>query len=122
MSECVKEQDLIMIYSNKLPAAFARVDRIRPDVKKGWWLVDMTVLNVPIRGMSWLVDTDHIHGAEFTLRGVPHRMEVIPPAVWVDQPMNDGNIPITVPIDPIPPKSEPREGSGKVLSMFDRRK
>jgi len=74
------EQDLILIYVQDQPAFYARVEKIIADVKKGWWRVTMLVLQVPLKMATWIIDEEQIRGADFTMGGIPIRIErVIPP-------------------------------------------
>lgn len=71
------EQDLILVYVEEKPAFFARVERIKPDVKKNWWRVTMLVLQLPVKLVTWIIDNEQIRGADFTMGGIPIRMEKV---------------------------------------------
>jgi len=71
------ENDIILIYIEDRPAIFARVEKIYPDVKPGWWRVKLLILQVPVVTTIWILDNDQIRGAEFTMNGTPIRIEVV---------------------------------------------
>jgi len=71
------EQDLILIYVEEKPAFFGRVEKITPDVKKNWWRVAMLVLQIPVKIVTWILDDDQIRGADFTMSGIPVRIEKV---------------------------------------------
>jgi hypothetical protein len=91
--------DLVLVYLDHKPAFYARIDDINPDVKKGWYQVEFYVLTLPPQTLVWILEEDHIRGAEFTMGGRPVRLA------------------------PVPPKSEPQpdtpgpEGKGKVIPL-----
>lgn len=74
------EKDLILIYIENKPAFFARIEKITPDHKRGWWRLQLLVLQVPLLVTTWILDEEQIRGADFTMGGTPVRIEkVIPP-------------------------------------------
>ncbi len=76
----VFEKDLILIYIENRPAFFARIEKITPDHKRGWWRLQLLVLQVPLLVTTWILDEEQIRGADFTMGGTPVRIEkVIPP-------------------------------------------
>ena len=72
-------QDLVLIHLENKPAFFARVEDINPDIKRGWWQVKLFILTIPMKVVTWIIDEDQIRGADFTMGGVPVRIEKVTP-------------------------------------------
>jgi hypothetical protein len=74
------EQDLVLIHIKDKPAFYARVEEITADVKPKWWQVKLLILTLPLNVVRWIIDNEQIRGAEFTMGGIPIRIEkVVPP-------------------------------------------
>jgi hypothetical protein len=71
--------DLVLVYLEQHPAFYARIDGISPDVKKGWYQVELLVLTVPPQNLVWILEEPHLQGEEFTMGGRPVRLALIPP-------------------------------------------
>jgi hypothetical protein len=71
------EGDLALVLVENKPAFFARVERIDADRKVGWWQVKLLILNLPLKVVTWVLDDEQIRGADFTMGGVPVRLEKI---------------------------------------------
>ncbi|OQX87513.1 hypothetical protein B6D60_03740 [candidate division KSB1 bacterium 4484_87] len=71
------ENDLVLIYIENKPSLFARVEKIYADVKPNWWRVKLLVLQVPVFVTTWILDNDQIRGGDFTINGVPMRVELV---------------------------------------------
>lgn len=71
--------DLVLVHLDRRPAFFARVNDITPDVKKGWYQVELLALTLPPQTLMWILEEGHIQGEEFTMGGRPVRLEPIPP-------------------------------------------
>jgi hypothetical protein len=69
--------DLALVHVEHKPAFFSRVESIDPDHKRGWWRVKLLVLNLPLKVATWVLDNDQICGGDFTMGGVPVRLEKI---------------------------------------------
>ncbi len=69
------ENDVILVYIQNQPAFFARVEKIAADKRKGWWQVTLLILNIPLTTITWIVDDEQIRGDEFTMQGIPVRIE-----------------------------------------------
>jgi hypothetical protein len=79
--EAIAPNDIVLVHFENKPAFFARVERIDPDYKRGWWHVKFFVLALPMQTITWIIDDEQIRGADFTMGGVPVRIEkVVPPA------------------------------------------
>jgi len=78
--EALAPNDIVLVHFENKPAFFARVERIDPDYKRGWWHVKIFVLALPMQVITWIIDDEQIRGADFTMQGVPVRIEkVVPP-------------------------------------------
>lgn len=104
----VAEKEVILLHIGGTPETFARVERIEPDVKEGWWQVDFLLLTIPPQNVSWVIAEPHMAGAQFSIGATPIRLEPVPSA------------------PPEQPKVETRvEGEGsrpgaKVIPLFGR--
>jgi hypothetical protein len=79
--EAIAPNDIVLVHFENKPAFFARVERIDPDYKRGWWRVKLFVLALPMQVITWIIDDEQIRGADFTMGGIPVRIEkAIPPA------------------------------------------
>lgn len=73
--------DLVLALVENKPAFFARIEKIDPDIKARWWHVKLLILNLPLKVVTWILDNEQIRGADFTMGGVPVRLEkVVAPA------------------------------------------
>jgi len=80
-TKSIIENDIILIHIENKPSFFARVEKIYPDLKPGWWRVKLLILQVPVIIATWILDNEQIRGAEFTMNGTPVRIEkIVPPA------------------------------------------
>jgi hypothetical protein len=78
--EPIIENDLILVHIQNQPAFFARIEQISPDTKKNWWQVTLLALQLPVQHFTWILDENQIRGEDFTMGGIPVRIEkVIPP-------------------------------------------
>jgi hypothetical protein len=71
--------DLVLVHLDRKPSFFARINDITPDVKRGWYQVELLVLALPPQTLVWILEETHIQGEEFTMGGRPVRLELIPP-------------------------------------------
>jgi len=71
--------DLVLVHLDRKPAFYARVNDITPDVKRGWYRVELLVLSLPSQTLVWILEETHLQGEEFTLGGRPVKLELIPP-------------------------------------------
>ena len=69
------ENDVVLVYMDEQPAFFARVEKIIPDVKSGWWQITFLLLQIPLVTFTWILDNEQIRGADFTIKGTPVRIE-----------------------------------------------
>ena len=71
------ENDLILVNVHGKPGFFGRVEKIVPYMKKKWWQITLLILQVPVHKVTWTLDDNQIRGQEFTMGGVPIRMEIV---------------------------------------------
>ncbi|MGD0216986.1 MAG: hypothetical protein ABSC45_05690 [Desulfobaccales bacterium] len=71
--------DLVMVHHDRQPAFYARINDIVPDVKRGWYQVELLLLTLPSQVMTMILEESHLGGEEFTMGGRPVRLELIPP-------------------------------------------
>jgi hypothetical protein len=91
--------DLVLVHLDQKPAFYARIDDISPDVKRGWYQVELLLLTLPLQSIVWILEESHINGEEFTMGGRPVRLELIPP-----KPQPE-------------PESSPPPGKGKLIPL-----
>ncbi len=94
--------DLVLVHLDRKPAFFARLNDISPDVKRGWYQVDLLVLSLPPQSIVWILEEAHINGEEFTMGGRPVRLELIPPKA------------------PPEPETTPPPDKGKVIRLVPK--
>lgn len=75
----IAPNDIVLVHIENQPAFFARVERIDPDYKRGWWHVKFFVLALPMQVITWIIDDEQIRGGDFTMGGVPMRIEKVDP-------------------------------------------
>ena len=71
--------DLVLVHLDRQPAFYARINDINPDVKRGWYQVELLMLALPPQTLVWILEESHIEGEEFTMGGRPVQLELIPP-------------------------------------------
>ncbi len=69
--------DVVLIYYREEPTFFARIDSIEPDIKKGWFRVQLLVLTIPLETIAWILREEYINGVPFTMEGKPLRIEAV---------------------------------------------
>ena len=91
--------DLVLVHLDQKPAFFARLNDITPDVKRGWYQVELLVLSLPPQPVVWILEESQINGEEFTMGDRSVRLELIPPK-------------------PLPePETSPPSGKGKIIPL-----
>ena len=107
--------DIVLIYMEDQPQAFARVEAIEPDVKPDWYHVKLLLLQIPLMVVTWILRDVYIEGETFTMEGKAMRLErVVSPEV-----------PIAVPKDSTEMGGKENGGDakrGKVISLTDLKK
>jgi hypothetical protein len=80
--EQIQPGDMMLIYIDHRPGFFARAEELVPDVKNGWWQVRILPIgmdNLDYKTIVWILDEDQIRGGDYTMSGIPMRIEKIPP-------------------------------------------
>ena len=101
--------DLVLIYAQDKPQAFARIEAIEPDIKRGWYHVSLMLLQVPVTVVTWILRDVYINGESFTMEGKPMRLEKVVS-------------PLENKLTKAPPPVAPANGGGKVISLKDLKK
>ena len=100
-----QQGEVLLVYMNDEPTFFTRVESINPDAKKGWWQLTLLILALPLKIMTWTLDSDQMRGQTFTLKGVPVEIRrVQAPAAGNFTKSHDMNS---------------RSSDNNVISMFD---
>ncbi|MDD2366869.1 MAG: hypothetical protein PHN84_11955 [Desulfuromonadaceae bacterium] len=108
--------DVVLVYVDDKPGFYARIDEITPDVKPGWWQVQLLVLTFPLQVFTWILDEFQLEGADFTMGGTPLRMEMLVSPIELERAEKEKN-------DREQAQKERIEaGAPKVISLQDRRK
>lgn len=66
--------DIVLIYMEGSPLAFARIESIDPDHKRGWFHVKLLLLQVPLQVVTWILRDAYIDGEIFTMGGKEMRL------------------------------------------------
>ena len=106
------ENDIVLIYFEDKPLAFARIEEIEPDHKPNWYHVRMLLLQMPVQVVTWILRDAYIDGGEFTMNGKRMRLEKV-------QVPEEAAAPEALP----EPKASARDSAGaKVFSLADLKK
>lgn len=70
------EGDIVLIYHKDQPSVYGRIEAIRPDIKKDWYQVTLTLLTIPHQVVTWILRAEYINGAPFTMGG--NAMKIVP--------------------------------------------
>jgi hypothetical protein len=68
------EGDIVLIYHKDQPSVYGRIEAIRPDIKKDWYQVTLTLLTIPHQVVTWILRAEYINGAPFTMGGNTMKM------------------------------------------------
>ena len=68
---------VIIVYVDDEPGFFARVERVQPDRKKGWWQLTFLMLAIPLKSMSWVLDDEQMRGQPFTMNEVAMQIKQV---------------------------------------------
>jgi hypothetical protein len=71
------EGKVILIYYKDQATAYARIESIGPDIKKGWYQVTLLLLTIPAQTVTWILRESYVDGAPFTMGGIPVRLEEV---------------------------------------------
>jgi hypothetical protein len=104
------ENDLVLIYLEDKPLAFARIESILPDSKKDWYHVRLLLL--PLQVVTWILKDAYINGSEFTMNGKRMRLQKVESPVEPESSDSPG--------DKETKKEASRKNKGaKVISLND---
>ncbi len=71
------ENDIVLIHLEGSPLAFARIESIDPDIKRGWFQVKFLLLQIPLQVVTWILRDAYINGEVYTMGGKEMRIEKI---------------------------------------------
>ena len=69
--------EVVLIYYEDKPAAFARIESIKPDIKKDWYQITLLMLTIPTQMFTWILRESYIDGEPFTMGGRALRLETV---------------------------------------------
>jgi hypothetical protein len=69
--------DIVLIHLEDKPISFARIERIDPDIKPGWFKIKFFLLQIPLQSVVWILRAAYINGTEFTMSGKRMRIEQV---------------------------------------------
>jgi hypothetical protein len=111
--------DIVLIYVEDKPMAFARIEDIQPDMKRGWFQIKLLILQIPPTIVTWILKEIYINGGEYTMGGQKMRIEK------VVVPDTDPKVP-AAPIKDSESdklnKDKPKDPNSKVISLADIKK
>jgi hypothetical protein len=108
------ENDIVLIYFENQPLAFARIEEILPDKKKDWYHVRLLILQLPLQTVTWILKDAYINGQDFTMDGKKMRLEKIIAPREETPPSKD-----KAKKDTKPPSSD--AGKGNIISLSQRK-
>jgi hypothetical protein len=71
------ENDIVLIYLEENPLAFARIESIEADIKPGWYHVKFLMLQIPLQAVTWILRDVYIDGEPYTMGGKAMRIEKV---------------------------------------------
>lgn len=71
------KNDIVLIHVEDAPVSFARVEEIKPDMKRGWYVIKLLLLQVPLQVVSWILKGEYIGGEAFFMGGKKMKLEVV---------------------------------------------
>lgn len=104
------ENDIVLIYLEESPLAFARIESIEADIKPGWYHVKFLLLQIPLQAVTWILRDVYIDGEPYTMGGKAMRIEKVVCPEAPEPQENDA------------PKEERPTNEGKVISLADLQK
>ncbi|ETR71117.1 MAG: hypothetical protein OMM_08319 [Candidatus Magnetoglobus multicellularis str. Araruama] len=69
--------DVVLIYFEDNPVAFARIEDIVADYKPDWYHVTLLMLQLPLQTVTWILRDIYIEGDTFTMGGKRMRLEKV---------------------------------------------
>jgi len=107
------ENDIVLIYLEENPMAFARIEGILPDSKPDWYHVKLLILQVPLQVVTWILRDIYINGETFQMNGKAMRMELVTAPSSDDDSQDE---------DPGSESKKSTEKSGSVIALKDFKK
>jgi hypothetical protein len=111
--------DIVLIYVEDKPMAFARIEDIQPDMKRGWFQIKLLILQIPPTIVTWILKEIYINGGEYTMGGQKMRIEkVVVPDTGQESPASTLK-------DSEPGElnqNKPKDPKSKVISFADIKK
>lgn len=122
--------DNVLIHFEDQPAAFARVEDISPDVKRGWFHVKLLLLQLPLplQTVTWILRDVYIDGTEFTMNGNRMRIEKVTAPVDPEEVTDEKKETAPAVVESLPEPQKETEESAKpekdatVISFSDLKK
>jgi hypothetical protein len=111
--------DIILIYVEDKPMAFARVEDIQPDIKRGWFQIKLLILQIPPTIVTWILKDIYINGEEYTMGGQKMRIEKV---VVPETDHETAAIPSKDPESDKLNQNKPKDPNSKVISLADIKK
>ncbi len=106
-----REGDVVLIYYQDKPMAYARIETIRSDSKKDWYQVTLLFLTIPSHVVTWILRQEYINGDVFTMGGQTVRLERVERISANDEPKEEsessGSKGMEKPAKVIPFKKQP---------------
>jgi hypothetical protein len=110
--------DIVLIHMEGSPLAFARIESIDPDHKRGWFHVKLLLLQIPLQVVTWILRDVYIDGEIFTMGGKEMHLEkVVCPQDEIEDDIPPGK-------DQTPAKRDENDSDteAKVISLTDLKK
>jgi len=104
------ENDIVLIYYEENPLAFARIESILPDARPDWYHVKLLLLQVPPQLVTWILRDIYINGESFTMDDKQMRLELVEstePEMEISKQESSGE------------KGSKAETKGSVISLND---
>ncbi len=118
-----QENDIVLIYLEEKPISFARVEAIRPDVKKDWFQIKLLMLQIPLQAVTWILKDLYINGEEFFMGGKKMKLEVVTCPDETNLPAEDDPVVPKEDKGPDEPGVEKKESeTAKIISFADMKK
>lgn len=104
------ENDIVLIYLEESPLAFARIESIEADIKPGWYHVKFLLLQIPLQAVTWILRDVYIDGEPYTMGGKDMRIEKVKCPETEEPEENEL------------PEEKRSKNEGKVISLADLQK
>ncbi len=117
------ETDIVLIYLEDKPLAFARIEDITADYKPGWNHVKMLLLQIPLQTVTWILRDAYIDGTPFTMDGKKMRLEkvICPEDPEIPEDPEEPEAP-QAPAAPKTKRKSAKTAGTKVISLSDFKK